>query len=97
MQVMVKQPKAGEWYPVQPVWGGYALPPELRPGDEVTVLRREHGYYLVKDRTDREFRLFSLCVKTGELFDVKGRWFEADHPAVAAERDREKAADSYRR
>jgi hypothetical protein len=91
MQSRVKQAKSGEWYEIE-FCKPYPLPERLKPGEYVTVMGFGNGYYRVRDKAGEEFEVFMLCVQTGFLFEVDGKWLEADDPLVTTEREREKKA-----
>lgn len=65
----------------------FFLPDSLKEGDEVEVIGRDPGGYVVRTGTGAELRLPSQTVCTQWLFEVsRGRWLPEDHPEVEAQR-----------
>ena len=82
MRCRQKRAKPGDVFPVR---GGYPyeLPEWVKAGTLAKLISFDHGYWTV-EVDGRTFKVFITQVESGWLYELKGRWLEADDPRVIA-------------
>jgi hypothetical protein len=61
------------------------LPPGLKVGTLLKLISFDSGYWIV-EANGQQFKIFMVRVESGWLYELNGRWLEADDPRVIAER-----------
>ena len=81
MEVMKKTAVPGHAYRVRRSFR-YPLPTGLADGTILTVVSCAAGAIRMRDATQREWLVSTLCVETGHLYKVDDCWLEASDPRV---------------
>lgn len=91
MRCQQKRAKPSDVFPVNDLDFHYQLPPGLKAGTLVKLIEFSHGYWTVETADGQRFeKIFTGRIESGWLYELNGRWLEADDPVVVAAKKRER-------
>jgi hypothetical protein len=88
MQIREIPPKPGEEVIVQEAYSSYFLPDDLPPGTKAKLLSLYYGTATV-EHAGKTWKISDRCIKHEYEWQVGTKWYPANHPAVAQEKERE--------